>query len=449
MVRRILHGFAKFIGVIVLLLILIIIGFFGVNQFDETLNPEFEAFMKSPTPAIPDEENGFIALQGLAAPAEENNFDFGKKLLNPKDKNHSDLLEKQIKFSGSTSTLRCWNRVPNNTSDACATEAELTKLIADNQILLNRLVSLYRFPHFAAQGTAIHGGSELISAQQLLMAKLVLDARKGNTEQALGAWIDNMHFSQRLLAGKSSIVSQAIYLVVRGLAISTYPMIAEHATPSQLAQNKAALDPLFTAPTFGKGGWDITETMRTEYAIIASIDPIANGEEAPPREFNDQGEIDDSMVRMFLSLPYKPKATRNLFYSYTKDIVALSQMSAPDLILNKPLLSKYNVAGGRSLLGMFANLYYNPVGKMVISGTAAGSDLMIAAHYKTAELRLLKLYTDARIAGIERKDMAAYVANAPEELQNPFTQKPFEWVVEKHALRLTSADKKQMTEVVY
>jgi hypothetical protein len=450
MLRRVIRGIVKLIGVVVLLVLLLVGAFFLVNQFDEQLHPEFETFIKGDGTSVPDEENGYIALVGFMAPQGETMEAFGEELLQSDAKGEGEASRvTRVEFVGDAYALNCWIGKLVWKDKACASEEALEKMIADNQLLLTRLSDLYRYEQFAIQGFAsVVYGQTLIETQQLMMAKLVRDARRGQGEQALQQWMENMRFTQNLLAGEGTVVEQAIYLVIRRAGIEAYSPIVSHLTAEQLNTHKAALSEIFAAPTLGKGGWDVASTMRAEFRSMFGILEGCMASPADVRKTCLMGSPIDDLA----AATYLPNATRNLFYEFSQDMLALSSLPAGQVGEESLKLKReYLPATDReqNIFKILSGLLYNPIGKMVMGGVAAGSELLIAAHHQGGMLRVLALYTEAKTTGVKPEDMAAFVANAPAHLQNPFTNQPFGWNAEKQSITFTAPDNPLVFEVGY
>lgn len=406
-----------------------------IGQFDETLDPEFTALYAT-QPSIPDHENGFVAFNGLDAPEGEDVIAFGRKMIDHGRKTYLSNDDQQkaqnggITFKGDSSSLKCWitqdgKEKSQKEGKPCADAATVRAMVRDNQLLLRRYAMLAHYPHFVqSEFGDPHNGQLIIQLQTLLSASMALNAAEGNAEHALATWLHYAQMLNHLYTGQSSYIMQAILMVNRGINLKTLPLILAAMTPQQIAAHQAALNAVFDVPAFGPNSWDISATMRAESMILV----FAEENFAKPHQRKDTRGFWERVFKL-----YQPNATRNLFTKVSRDTLAFSKLPASSLSeAQKDLDTDYYT---RSRWGIHS--LYNGIGKMIMSGILDGSDLVVAAHEQVAVARLLKLYTAAKIAGIQPKDMPGFVAATTPDMRDPVTEKPFDWNAQKNSIGYT------------
>lgn len=295
--------------------------------------------------------------------------------------------------------------------DAADAAAAVERSLRENKQITDRYRELYKYDRFYADAfQPFYSGRDFIHISQLINAKLVLDARAGR-EVNMQEWMAGMRFTQAALDDYSHLIAKSIFLVSIGSYLKSLEEILE-ARPEIAVKYRDELNEILS--THSKYGvLNIEKTMKME---IGMMDIAADGFDQIPLYY-----------RVF----YKKNATKNLFYEFAADLISVASSDYPHLYENLEEMERYHFSDMK-----YHDFIYNPMGKLFVSGIAAGSDLTATSIVRSVKMRALRLYVNAVAQGIKAKDAASHIASQPKELQNPFTEQPFEWDDEKKAIYL-------------
>lgn len=385
---RFLRRGAKLLGILLCL-------FLVYNVLDERLAPGFDNLFQVDN--INERDNGFIAAAGIAAPKEQDIFAYGKQSLKWTENERSQPHQDEITYSDNVA-LDCWVMQVASSSQSCADEQMLTQTIQANQLLLTRYLSLYEYSRFVDQISGWHNGQLLINLHRLYLAQLSLLARQNPTD-ALTRWMADTRYWQRVIADRQGFVGKAVVLVIYGANLQFLPVLIQ-AHPDLALQYKTELYTITDVPVFGEGGWDIAATMRAEYAMLGLLE-----------------KQEPTLSSIFF---YKPNATRNKLYYYTQDLITLSQKPAAEFVsFKKTIANPYDEP-------VWKKMSYNAIGNLVFEGIWPGINLLSAMHNNRAQLKMLKLYIEAKSQNIPASAMQQFIG-ASDVARNPLTNQPFLW----------------------
>lgn len=436
---KILKAVIKFILIAIVAIIGGKIAYFGWmfidnKRSDEPLAPGFTEFFAEPTP-LPYTQNGFFAFMGINAPPDSDTMAFGKQILdlelareNPEEESEAEkqLYNTRISFKGDIKSLECWIS-QNGRMDAqkqtqpCASAEEIRSMAADNKLLLDRITALGNYENFM-QPNILGGwlnGQLLIEGQKLISAKMALDASEGKAEQALATWLADAKMLQHMQSGQLSLMMRALVSAVQNIHTRTMPIIIAAMTPEQVALHSADIYAILDAPAFGKNGWDVAATMRTELRVFKGLEKTLEMPEYKPKS-------------TILKHPYKPNVTRNRFYSWAKELVELSKVEPIEF------LSKYQEVNPEHFKkGLWNIILINPgniTGELVLRRMFIGKELLLNAHREAAYRRMLKLYVAAKSQGTSAADMPKTISSLGVEYNNPLTGQAFGWDAEHQSI---------------
>src|SRR5690349_12334104 len=226
---------AKFLGWSLVIAVACIALIFGINAFDESPNPGIVEFLKSDLENVDDKDNAYFAVVGITAPRGEDIHRAGKSRLdryasflkaNPAaDRLDLDLIlgRDRLAFKGDTSNLWLYlDPLSCKTSKIpCPSDRDVRKLLADNELLMKRYLTLNKYPRFYDVAHLFAGYVELIQLEKLMAAIALLDAKSGHLRRALETLGKDLAFTRRSLKDRHDFVAMSVLQVDFSLAANT------------------------------------------------------------------------------------------------------------------------------------------------------------------------------------------------------------------------------------
>ena len=162
-------------------------------------------------------------MAGITAPADTAVFEYGRFVLNTyKNAENSDAAKKLIAqknslaFVGKAEELDCWLYEENDqkqNNEHCADEARIRTLLADNKILLNRYLDLYKLPYFQSSSK---NNMLIIQLNDLLQVGIKLDANQQQYNLAFEKWQKNHAFINHALEQEGNLLNRMTMLALLG-----------------------------------------------------------------------------------------------------------------------------------------------------------------------------------------------------------------------------------------
>lgn len=382
-------------------------------------------------------DNGYFAFEGLSAPADTKDFvDFGRSF-SYQNFLVIDDLKKQIKnfprfespaansfelvdrdfepldFQHTHETHKynffdCYDQIQKKDSDKiCATDKDIVDTIAKNKILWDRFNQLPDFKDFQRPDIGIHGmlrGQTLISLSSLKVADIIRLQKSGHSQEALNEWVRFEKFYRQLVEAKNTMVGKAIFMMVFGV---------HHQGLEKL---------LYNDPQLADNHYDL---------IAATLNPQGVSMFNAHKMFAD----DFSQAEIYL-LPalYPSPGIRNKMFDCMKEQEALVSLPAVEFPFENISSNMCNNLQTQPINEIAQAVFLttgNPITSIIqqllYGGFIKGGELISNMHIKDAEMRMALLGAKIYKDNIAPKDIANYIQSAPIELQNPITQKPFEW----------------------
>lgn len=432
--RRVLNLLRRiFLCFLFLPLILFIWGNIMVRFYDESLEPGLEEYFA--IEAVPDQENGFVALMGIDAPSDDQMVEYGIKKMSAAVRDMS-LIENTITFD---EKRKCWPSpwLDDFTEPACFTDKQLSVQLANKQKFINHYQALYNYPRFV--GYSKKYGSlvphDFIYIHQLFLADLWLSAVRDGAPAAMDRWIADTRFIQRVMSDVQGINGKATILSIYSTNLRFFPLLAAKLTPEELSVRQVELDQIFCREMLGAEGWDLRNSMRVDYELFYDW--------KQPREENQQMEMNslslDKKETESYKISFKPNVYANLFYECAKDVEERAHQTPEEFFKDPDLLKKKWDATPDSVIGFYTHLLFlgiNPdrqSARVILGNNCYGIDpLLSAAHYNMVRRLMLKLYLDAKIHKIPATEMPAFLKAS--SIQNPITGTSFLWDETKHLI---------------
>jgi len=385
---------------------------------DRALKPEVAAFF--PDDPFQAEGNVFVAWAGMHAPAGTRDLEaYGRRAL------RGDVdREHELRFEGDVSGI-CYEQARMGGAE-CLGIAGIQALARDNKELLRRYRNLYHgsYQSYSVGDLFWMDGvyyQDAIKMQQVLAAGWIDLARRGRGDLALQEWALNMRWLQAMLSGKNTMIGQAVLMVTYGIHLGVLPVLLDQ-DDALLEQYEPVLTKLLMRDFFAI--WDVKKTMQAEYNIWDVTDQEVKQ--------NTRGVV----RRLLGSVFYKSNDTRNKFYEFARDSVALSEVPPAQLSSAvQRYKSQYDQHYDCTSLEGFLFCFPNITGNLLLGGILKGQDLFMSGHKMTARHWMLLLWMKAKRRGVAAADMAAFLQESDPVFYNPFTDAPFEWDAEKRSIR--------------
>jgi hypothetical protein len=119
---------------------------------------------------------------------------------------------------------------------------------------------------------------------------------------------------------------------------------------------------------------------------------------------------------------YKPNHTRNQFAQCVSNLTALGDVSMSEFDQAYQDFSREY----KDYEGFWFDVIYNPAGRILLS-VCRTYELFNARYLATLKRRMIALLLRAKQNDVSPQNMDDFIKAAPMELQNPRTNKPFEW----------------------
>lgn len=419
----------------------------AINSFDETPNARIAQVLAWPR-AIPDSQNGFIAMAGISAPAGTDPLAAGSRWVAAVNNALRKGAEKfpeapkglaYVAYAAPSSPGQSDRRHPKNKwrrpchygRDEClavihAQRQSVEAWLKANHELLARYRALANFP---AWQSAIRVGpagapvppfadwSPMIRGQELALASALRAADAGKAEEALAMLEADMRFTRRMLAAQVSLIGKMIAATMVAHDLSALAELIE-SRPAALApywtRVSAMLAPLTPAEVSCGTAFRFEQRFYlSAVPITLSLDNLLQPGEKPPLLLRTP----------WAPLHYKKNAMTNLALHYMDVVIRKSEVR--DTAFAPPLpKDALNPLQGLSPVTGFM---HNQIGKTIAAVSFARP---VAYVNKVRDVNALNNLVRLRLLiardRIAKKDVPAYLASkgAP---HNPETGKPFEW----------------------
>jgi hypothetical protein len=411
--------FLKFVFVVFLLLGGGVFSLVFLNDYDEKLNPAFESFFKV-DPFDP-KDNFRVAWAGIGAPEDVSDiYDYGLNLI---ETNTQPAEEKILKLQYDESNFHCWAKqsaesvtIPNSQAKKeCESTTFPLNELQENKKLIERYLTFYNHKNVSSGDRWTYpntgAGRTLIGVHKLLFAWWIEQTRRGNGDQAIQLWINDMAFIQRVMQEPYSMVEQAIWMIVYGINVNALPVILEN-DPSLIPVWRAKLEPILRFELRNPAMWN--NYVRGDYVMIKSA-------------FSD---IEGQNMKGKKNFYFKVNATKNMYYKWVEDFSDCAKKPYPEIrVCMKHVLNLNDTLAYKTPLK-----YYNAVGKLLLGGFSKGGELYLNAYDKDAKARAIILYMRAKGEGVGVEMMPQFLGNFDASLHDPMTGKPFRWDATKKSI---------------
>lgn len=208
-------------------LIVLITAVFAINRFDEKLKPEAVEFGKLNTSQVKPEENVLYSWIAFQSPLGEDIHKKGLEVFEEIEKRikdgqsvpyYIDLVgskSERIEFIGDRSSLSCTSTQTNCLKHYMDNAEKIEVLLSSNKVLLERYLSLYKYPHFKNTFTPsitsptpafvpINDGHSLFRANIAMMIK------GGRAKDALMALSEDTRFWRGIIMDADTFIIKLV-----------------------------------------------------------------------------------------------------------------------------------------------------------------------------------------------------------------------------------------------
>ncbi len=391
------------------------------------INPEYERLLYANREPVW-ENNIYFAMEGLTAPANvTDTYAYGharglqrfkdyevlKKLAHipyayeiPKDTNLPAIHEDQeLKFnSEGWKDLSCLFSMSPPSGDLCATKQDFQSYIQANQTIWDRFnalpdYSLYRVPPQQLGGKSIN----YINLENLKAAQIIDIAENGDPEKAFQEWDKYMKLYRSMAGAQETMLFKARISIAILRHLSAFEKLL-YLHP-ELAKSHAAEISVDLKPD----GDDLFRTAHMLSDDIGVIEPILLG------SFGNVNAIRNDLYDCILSFQKLANLpAHQFFYGQKEKLCRLDDTSSVE----------GDIAYAFAQPGYFIT---NIMQTLLVGGTLTGRELVGSMKSFDIRLRMTSLAVEILKQDVSKENIPDFLSSAPVELQNPITQKPFEW----------------------
>ncbi|HEY4484749.1 MAG TPA: hypothetical protein VI702_00295, partial [Nitrospiria bacterium] len=298
---------------------------------------------------------------------------------------------------------------------------EIRRMLADNEALLARYRSLFRYEGLVEEipltlETPLLDGGPVRKAQALLLTQAALDWCEGRHERALELLRDDLRLwrgaliSTRTLFGKLSSLGS-----IRSDLALILMMFQDQEPPNVLIREmRNLLMPLSEAEK------DMSNPIRGEFQERVNKAERRN-------DFLGSPKISNRPIPSYIRKPaswafFKPNATVNRLYGLYNKWLQATQIEPASFRIGSEIMDEYVIfrEGWR--------FFYNPLGKLHVAITVPIYTSFIEHMHDTdALMRLVRLQTEIRLRGITPETMHEFLKSVDPRLFDPYTGKPMRW----------------------
>lgn len=422
------RGFLKSSAIAFVPFALFIVSMFGIdwtiNLYDENLDPSVTELMAWPEP-VPENENGYFAMVGMEAPVGTAPFEAGRAWVaatnaaagknaeeypntpsglmyvayvakpKPQEENtKSGEPDPRARFC-EAGKQACWRVVREERS-------EITAWLAANGELLNRYISLQKYPRWqypVLSGTEapIPNYRVLLDGQSLLLATAMLSIDKGQVEHGLNMIGDDIRFVRRTLEGKDGVVGKvlSLSLLQRDLAVLSETLHEKsHDLKPYLAQVEKMVSPLSAKQvSFADAYW--LEKKQIAFSYL----------------YHDQLSDHHIKKNTIVNLQIED-AERRVKRFEVSNVSMTTPINDDDTGLSLGVMGWYHNQKGRVLLSIAGPGWGDHQNRLF--------DLNVMNTLVRLQLMLVE-------KGVSANDVPSFLSASDRSLWNPETGKPFEW----------------------
>lgn len=419
-----------------------------INSYDPELDPRASAAMRTTPSPVPDAENAYFVHYGLGVVEGQDPHAHGVRFVaannawmqaldagQPAVRSNVDAMAKQnevVPWRGGATKDLCGEQRVDCLSAYVKNRSQVEKLVRDNQLLLARYRSLYRYKQFRESSlnrVTLNWLPNFAGAEhETVLAQIALKAVDGNLEGALRDLATDTAYWRRVLAGASTIVSKSLAanFLSRNYVLASEIAAKYRDRPAVAANLAEMMRPLTAEERNWKGA------LMGEFQWVAYLYASLRNHGGEYGFFSQEKHFWD---RALAVLFYKPNATVNLKYRYFEKVLVLTDAPAHALADSARQVS--------ADLGEITNpfrvgIVYNPVGKILVAIAEVSPEgyarYVARTHNLDGTMRLLRLQMGIYGKKVPVKDIGSHLEKSPADLFDPYRNQPFRWEPSKREL---------------
>jgi hypothetical protein len=421
------------------------------NSWDESLAPEAGALLREPDATVAGDANGYYVLLGMYAPMQDNALVAGKLVqdtyerLYREDRLRQDYPSPRPPSQAATaetrdfSKLRCPLQGRNCVAHYGENEAQFRALIQANQVLLGRYAQMMQLSGYQERPVpspyAPFAPYNLLArAAELQTAAGVLDVKDGRDQEGLATLAGAIAFHRRLLAGSTVLISRMMEVLIVRREIQALSELIE-SKPALTQTHWDLIKPLVVPLTEREN--DMQPPILLEAHLSAML--LAQMPQLLKRGTAPEVDITNGMERIWgARFFYLPNATTNMVPPFWNALAELGHGNVAGYEQRKQQFD-LTVPGHQSKsYAINWTFVRNPVGKALFGLTLPRMTTYIERLYDLdGYIRLVNLQANLRHDQVARDAIAAYVANAPPEMRNPYNGEAMQWDAAAGSLAFT------------
>ena len=409
---------------------------FLVNARDEPLLPQVRTALNEQHADVPSNENLFFPILAFDVLSSADLRRSGQQIYaNHLATPHSASAalsaaptSAHYKFFGDTSKL-CAMRAPDCLEQIAAGPEYPAHLITQNALLLERYSFLMRFDRFEDElhptlNSPLIDWRPVLLAKRLLLTSIAVDFAQGRVAVAVALLRDETLFTRKMLAERDVLMLDKLVLAASlrdDFILAADTLRRESLNDSELAQMREIAAPLTIEERSLRGPFE--REFETSAAVYQELADPKSG----PQFLSVAGAtgfwpaIQGRLAQHF----FKVNATLNSAWVADERRGLHSEASCRDF---ETLRAEHDSAASVPL--RLSRYSYNPIGKVLvqIADDAPSQFQWIGVFCDLQAMqRIVMLQTLIRSQQVGVQEVGSFIANAPHQLADPYTEKPFRW----------------------
>ncbi|MEW5848682.1 MAG: hypothetical protein AB2A00_07695 [Myxococcota bacterium] len=386
---------------------------------DENVDPDVRRTVQQSRPAVPDEDNAYLAILGFhVAPADADIHAAGKALREeyreleaggtPKGKvREAPRLDVVVELPDDV----CVPRARACIRRARETPERMRKVVRENQVLVDRLISMARYPAFqeATQpGAALSGVPYPVKVHMILLNRIALTAvEDGGRVRALGMLAEDTRMMRMVLRGATTVAGKLVGVFS---LVNIYHLLSQMVREGPLSSEEDALVQGMLSP-LDAAERDVEAALRDELArALRDMDDLDA----------HRGAAASWAEERFTHLIFMDGASANRLFQHFRDVTAAAGMPAHEFNSRADEVRRRMERDGAPVLnGLGARLFLQLPRDLL--------ELPEGVHDLDGLMRLVAIHRLAVMQGVGASQVATFLGGTPPQLVNPYTQKPMEW----------------------
>ena len=414
-----------------LLLVLLTIFWYAANRLlDQEPYAGRIDFLISTADVVPDDKNIAIGLLGLLAPQDSNYLDFGSKIAElHRESNFTQIARKKdtvgaLELTVSLNDTFCWMYAYGVQHPDCLPLHDAEKILAENEIILYRLRSLYSFNRHS--NLYRYFLQDLIELNRLISADIYLHLEKAEHGIAYKKWRDHLAFSRKMLAGSGGLIDKIIPYLTLSFTLPLLEAII-NAKPDLAIEKQAELLALLNVED--TKFLNLESIVRADYAFLDLF------LDTPPNQENEDGFSTLIWVTYHFGQKHR---IRNRFITFAENYNKLLRLPWPQSVeaISRLKETPINDSDWDWVLDPFGTYFL----KNFLSGNFLIEDTLTRFHAMKGKLRLASLYIKISASGLSDDQIEEFINAQGSEYFDPLKNAPMRWDQSRRMIYLPHQD---------